>query len=428
MSTVVGTKLSENSKKVINLSSNINELPLWNHPFFYLLNVHFIILFHLLCLLIGPSSKNILFSYFLLTPFIGFIILPLIDLFLDPGSWLYFETPIKIVDEQTKKYKRFYRLIPMIYTVSLSLVFWYSLSQVDKYNYLQFLCQSFSLGLVLTGSGAISHELIHKFSKLELLCGRIILWYHSYLHFHLEHLYSHHKRVGTPDDAATARFNETVYHFVPRSFLMGYLHAWNIENKFVKERYQGQPIYKKVLNHRMVIYTIFTLLLPLTCYYLFGKLALISFIISNIVGIFFVECANYVEHYGLTRMKIKDDNNNDNKDRLEESSDSDINVYEPISEKHSFDAAFRLGSYAYLNILYHADHHANPSTPYEKLRIMNESPKMPYSYGTMIVFALIPQFFFYIMNPIVQDYKNKIDQQVSKVNQQQQSSTTASLN
>ena len=75
--------------------------------------------------------------------------------------------------------------------------------------------------------------------------------------------------------------------------------------------------------------------------------------------------------------------------------------YEPVNETHSYDALFRASSYSFFNIVFHADHHFYASREYYKLRVYDRSPKLPFSYSSFVLIAMVPQLFFRIMNPVV---------------------------
>ena len=44
--------------------------------------------------------------------------------------------------------------------------------------------------------------------------------------------------------------------------------------------------------------------------------------------------------------------------------------------------------YALIGLARHADHHAHPVRPYQALRRVEESPKLPYGYPPMVLLAL----------------------------------------
>ncbi len=71
----------------------------------------------------------------------------------------------------------------------------------------------------------VGHELIHRNNKAERFLGGVLLASVCYGVFKVEHVRGHHLRVGTADDPATARLNETAYAFVPRAIFGTHLHG-----------------------------------------------------------------------------------------------------------------------------------------------------------------------------------------------------------
>jgi len=78
-----------------------------------------------------------------------------------------------------------------------------------------------------------------------------------YSHFLDEHLQGHHKYVSTPEDPATARKNETIYHFIVRSVIGGHINTWNREVKRIKKEFGDNVAWPIMLfNNKMVTYFI----------------------------------------------------------------------------------------------------------------------------------------------------------------------------
>lgn len=107
----------------------------------------------------------------------------------------------------------------------------------------------------------------------------------------LEHIYGHHKNVATPLDVATARLNESVYHFIPRSSIGGYLNAWKIEAKRLRSK--GVSFWN-VFENRMFRYTAAVISLPTFLYFVFGFTTFIWFIVQALISIFLIEVVNYI--------------------------------------------------------------------------------------------------------------------------------------
>jgi alkane 1-monooxygenase len=75
----------------------------------------------------------------------------------------------------------------------------------------------FLIGWLSAVSSAYGHELVHKKSSLNKVIGQFIFSKRFYGHYWYDHVNSHHKKVGTPEDHSTAFKNESLYQFIIRS-------------------------------------------------------------------------------------------------------------------------------------------------------------------------------------------------------------------
>jgi alkane 1-monooxygenase len=84
----------------------------------------------------------------------------------------------------------------------------------------------FLSALLASMSFLIAHELIHKdnstdkfFGKTLINIGTIHQIKNFYMHFTIEHLYGHHKKVATPEDPASAPKGMSLYRFLPKTVI-----------------------------------------------------------------------------------------------------------------------------------------------------------------------------------------------------------------
>ena len=232
-----------------------------------------------------------------------------------------------------------------------------------------------SVGAV-SGTLAITaaHELIHKQTKLEQWAGGILLSSVCYGGFKIEHIYGHHVHVSTPQDASSAKYGQSVYHFVPRAVYFNTRNAWRLEAARLKRHKLSQ------WHNEMIRWTAFSIAFALSAYLLFGVAGLVFFIGQSIVAFCELEVINYVEHYGLERQKT-------------------TSGYERVRPEHSWNSSYRLMNYFLLNLARHSDHHANASRRYQELRHFEEAPQLPGGYGAMVVLALVPPLWFRVIHP-----------------------------
>ncbi len=237
-----------------------------------------------------------------------------------------------------------------------------------------------SIGICTGGIGInLAHELIHKPTRHERLMGQILLMNVSYMHFYIEHLLGHHRHVATPQDAASARQGESLYHFYCRSVIESYRSAWRIEALRLQKK--GQAIWG--VQNRMLWFAFWPLLYAVLLAVLFGPPALAFFIAQSVIAFSLLEGVNYVEHYGLTRRKNPQGH------------------YEKVDVVHSWNANQILTNALLFNLQRHSDHHAHQSRRYQVLRQFEASPQLPTGYAGMLLLATVPPVWRRIMDPRV---------------------------
>lgn len=203
-----------------------------------------------------------------------------------------------------------------------------------------FLCLSSGLA-----GGSSSHELIHSRSRLLRGCGRLVLISIFHDHFFVEHLRGHHARVATREDPATARFGESLWAFLGRTLRDQLRSAWRFDRRAV------------------LIGLLFQALFCALFFALFDVVGLVVLTVQAVTTVFFIQVSNYIEHWGLERTGR-------------------------VQAVHAWDTANRNTLLGTLGFARHADHHLHPGRPFQALRFVEESPKLPYGYDAMMGLAL----------------------------------------
>ncbi|MCB0477185.1 MAG: alkane 1-monooxygenase [Crocinitomicaceae bacterium] len=228
----------------------------------------------------------------------------------------------------------------------------------------------------------IGHELGHRENKWQRLVGELLLLSSLNTHFLPYHNYVHHKEVATPKDAATARLNEPLYIFWIRSHFSGYFYAWQVENRLSADA-RGT---KYSLKNRMVVYTIWNVMLLVGIYLSLGWFAFVSFLIAAVIGILLLQTVNYIEHYGLLRKQ------------------NDQGRYERVRYWHSWNSDHIIGRLLLFNLSRHSDHHYKASKPYQILDSIENAPQMPTGYPGMMLLSFLPPIFFAIVNKKIKQF------------------------
>jgi alkane 1-monooxygenase len=221
----------------------------------------------------------------------------------------------------------------------------------------------------------IAHELGHKTNSMDQFLAKVLLTTTLYTHFYLEHNYGHHRNVGTPEDASTARKGEWVYLFWIRSIVMSYLSAWRIGIKRSNAN---------ILRNEMMYYTLVQVIVLFIIYALFGGTVLIGFVGASITGWLLLETVQYIEHYGLVRKK------------------SSTYRYENVEPRHSWNSNHIWGRAILFELSRHSDHHYLPNKEYPLLDHHQESPQLPTGYPGMMLLSLIPPLYMRIVHAKIQ--------------------------
>jgi alkane 1-monooxygenase len=245
-----------------------------------------------------------------------------------------------------------------------------------------------SVGICTGGLGiTLAHELIHKVNRWERFLGQALLMPVCYLHFYIEHLSGHHRRVSTPQDPASSRLGESFYSFYWRTVIGSWRSAWNIEKTRLGKR--KQALWSR--HNRMLGYSLLSTSFGLGLYLLWGPLAGLFFVGQSIMAFSLLEAVNYVEHYGLERKEIR------------------TGIYEGVNIRHSWNANFLLTNCLLFMLQRHSDHHAHQSRRYPVLRQFEESPQLPAGYAGMILLALVPPLWKKVMDPRVATFRAQIN-------------------
>lgn len=220
----------------------------------------------------------------------------------------------------------------------------------------------------------VAHELGHSTKKFDQFLAKTLLLSSLYMHFFIEHNFGHHKWVGTQNDAASARKNESVYRFWIRSIFRGFKSSWEIENQRINRK-------KLSFYHHQIAQFLLIEIALLVLLASFSMHLVWAFFVVSLLGVLLLETVNYIEHYGLVRNQV-------NEFRFEE-----------VNPAHSWNSDHVLGRLVLFELSRHSDHHANPERPYPLLRSLPEAKHMPAGYPAMMLLSLVPRWWFRIMNP-----------------------------
>ena len=250
-----------------------------------------------------------------------------------------------------------------------------------------------SSGLIAGAFGiTISHELLHSKSSFDRWLAWVQLTSINYTHLLIQHVQGHHVWAATPNDPASARLGQTLYEFLPRSLIYGYLDAWKHESKRVN-RFKSP---NHLRQNKMVRHTGSMIACNLLVLYFCGVGAWVSFALIGLIASSSLEITNYAQHYGLERKKLGPDK------------------YEPMTPHFAWHYFGPISKYMQMNMQRHGDHHSHPSKPYQSLSHIEGVPESPFSNPIMFVIAFFPPVWFSLMNDRVLEYRTSRDQRSGK--------------
>lgn len=233
-----------------------------------------------------------------------------------------------------------------------------------------------SIGIVLGTNGInVAHELGHRVKKSEQFLAKLLLLPSLYMHFFIEHNLGHHKHVGTPEDSATARKNQSVYSFWWSSITGQIISAFRIQRHLLKVNQAGYFS----LKNELLWFVLIQLWYLIMVLWVFGSTGLFYALGFALVSVLLLETINYIEHYGLMR-ELKGER------------------YERVTPVHSWNSNHVIGRMVLYELTRHSDHHHRASKKYQVLESIEESPQLPYGYTTSMVIAMVPTLWFWLMN------------------------------
>jgi len=233
-----------------------------------------------------------------------------------------------------------------------------------------------SVGIVLGTNGInVAHELGHRTTKMEQMMAKLLLMPSLYMHFFIEHNLGHHTYVGTPQDPATAKKNQSVYGFWWSSIIGQLVSAYRIQKHVLKVK---KASFFSISNELLVF--AFVQGAYLTGVYLaLGVGGLFYAVGFALVSVLLLETINYIEHYGIVRERKGE-------------------RYERVTPAHSWNSNHVIGRMVLYELTRHSDHHHRASKKYQVLESIEESPQLPFGYTTSMVLSLLPPVWFSLMN------------------------------
>ena len=236
-------------------------------------------------------------------------------------------------------------------------------------------------GYLFALAGAtVAHELTHRNNRLAKLSAYLLLGFTGNASFVIYHIYTHHRQVGTYNDAATARRGERLRTFMARTLTQQFGQAARFEA--ARLRRKGLSPYS--WRNEMILAHLVPLAILALAGIFGGWKGMLVIFLAGVIGRAFHELINYVQHYGLVRVENT-----------------------PIRPHHSWDCYRTISNAVHYNLPRHSDHHMFATKAFWQLDVHQDAPTLPYGYQTMAFIALTPPLWRHIMRPLLVDWDKR---------------------
>ena len=305
--------------------------------------------------------------WYMIIPFIFYGILPVLELtvgdeIVNPSS-----EDVKMLEQDVR-----YHLATWLWLPVQLLMLWYGATTMQGYSdsgtltWFDIILLPIATG-ILTGAVGIniSHELIHRDSTWERYIGHSLLLTVCYLHYYIQHIYGHHRQVGTYKDPSTAYRGENLFRFIIRSVVGSYLNACKL----------ALDIWHNPYIELVTIYNFLTTVYLISVILSYGVSAFWFIVMQAVIAVCMLETINYIEHYGLVR-----------------------NIGENVSKMHSWNTDKTTTNYITFRLQRHSDHHCHCKKRYQCLCNIDGSPMLPTGYSGCMILAFFCPLWFAVMD------------------------------
>ena len=222
---------------------------------------------------------------------------------------------------------------------------------------------------IFAGIGIIyGHELSHC-KGFAFIISRMTMGLSGSAHFCYAHVYNHHLELASEDDPATAPRGRTIYGHYPLSYLGQSKFLYNME----KERLSRMGVSFISWQNRWIRGYLMSIPSAVLFFMAGGWIGIAALATVWVISNFELEALNYLEHYGLVRVKDQ-----------------------PIDYRHNWDNYTLFTSWFFIEIGRQADHHDRGETHFWELENVG-APNLGWGYFTIFALALVPPLWHWYM-------------------------------
>jgi alkane 1-monooxygenase len=247
----------------------------------------------------------------------------------------------------------------------------------NKLGFMDYCGITVSMGIVSGLALAVGHEFGHKTSYRERTVGKIFLAIAGVGQFMASHATRHHVLVATPEDHASSRMGETLYHFGAKRQQPGFFReSWKVEKQRASRG--GWSVWS--LKNETLQQYLMTIGLFAALTIVFGWIVLPMLLIQMYICWWYLSLIEYCQHYGMKR-DLKEDGS-----------------YKLATTDHSWNTNMLASNNLLLNFVRHSPHHSRATRWYQALRDEKQAPVLPYCYSLMFLAAMVPPLYFRLMD------------------------------
>ena len=222
---------------------------------------------------------------------------------------------------------------------------------------------------IFAGIGIIyGHELSHC-KGFAFIISRMTMGLSGSAHFCYAHVYNHHLELASEDDPATAPRGRTIYGHYLLSYLGQSKFVFNME----KERLSRMGVPFISWQNRWIRGYMMSVPSAVLFFMAGGWIGIAALATVWVISNFELEALNYLEHYGLIRVKDQ-----------------------PIDYRHNWDNYTLFTSWFFIEIGRQADHHDRGETHFWELENVG-APNTGWGYFTIFALALVPPLWHWYM-------------------------------
>jgi alkane 1-monooxygenase len=222
---------------------------------------------------------------------------------------------------------------------------------------------------IFAGIGIIyGHELSHC-KGFAFIISRMTMGLSGSAHFCYAHVYNHHLELASEDDPATAPRGRTIYGHYLLSYLGQSKFVFNME----KERLSRMGVSFISWQNRWIRGYLMSIPSAVLFFMAGGWIGIAALATVWVISNFELEALNYLEHYGLVRVKDQ-----------------------PIDYRHNWDNNTLFTSWFFIEIGRQADHHDRGETHFWELENVG-APNTGWGYFTIFALALVPPLWHWYM-------------------------------